>query len=450
MDRYTIAYEIKFEDFDPHSFTSYAKYVILRQIFETLVRVDDSLNVVPGLAEKWSIDRDAGEITFYLRSARFHDGSPVTALDVRDSLRRAARLGALQRPSDVITAVDERTLKIKMSSGAAEELLRSLTLIYAGVGKASTASANGFVGSGPYRLASYDAKSGAVDLEQFNGYYRTVLQPRRLEFRWVSTARIHEAFERGEVDEFDTNNYPLDGNATAPGRKVALYFPMTRFLVFNLRSNVFRGVENRRAFVSAWPKKSISKELYPFSAPATGLIPKGLLGHLNEEDARLPPTKRDLKEEVTIGTGNASEASVLEKELARHAPGLRVRLRVYALQERIIADITNGSLDGRIFGNSPKDFDARSLLATFTSGHPVNIYGIKDAGYDAIIDSLTGKDEVSREAALKKADRHLLQQAYLLPLSYTQSYRIVHQDCPDAICGDHFQIWDRQYVGETP
>lgn len=54
------------EDLDPHSFTSLPKYVILRQMFETLVRLDQSLNVVPDIAEKWHIDSKTGEITFYL------------------------------------------------------------------------------------------------------------------------------------------------------------------------------------------------------------------------------------------------------------------------------------------------------------------------------------------------------------------------------------------------
>lgn len=462
MDQYTVAYEMKFEDLDPHSFTSLSKYVILRQMFETLVRLDQSLNVVPGIAENWRIDSKSGEITFYLRNVTFHDGSTLTANDVKSSLQRALSLGALQwpssrfydkkdaakAPSGFAVVFDERTLKIKAPPDEAEGLLRSLSLIYAGIGKPSAASPNGFVGSGPYRLAAYDKVSGSVQLEKFPGYYRAVRQPRRLDFTWISAQKILEAFEREEIDEFDTGNYPFEDNAAVPGRKVALYFPMTRFLVFNQRSRVFGDIENRRAFIAAWPKKEISKDVYPFRAAATGLIPKGLLGHLKEDEARFPAAKHVLDADVTIGTGNKPEAAALERELAHHAPGLRVQLRVYSHQERIVADIVNGSLDGRIFGNSPKDFDARSLLATFTSRHPINIYGIKDAAYDKMIGSLNIKEEHAREAALKKADRHLLEKAYLLPLTYAQNYRIVHRDCPEYICGDHFQIWDRQYISE--
>jgi peptide/nickel transport system substrate-binding protein len=84
----------------------------------------DYTTLEPDLAESWSVDDEAMEITFKLRdNAVFWDGSPVTAGDVKWSLDRAVSLGgfpAVQmkagslEKTDQFVAVDEKTFKIKM------------------------------------------------------------------------------------------------------------------------------------------------------------------------------------------------------------------------------------------------------------------------------------------------------------------------------------------------
>jgi hypothetical protein len=60
-------------------------------IFSGLVILDENLQVVPDLAERWEVSEDGTVYTFYLRqNATFHDGKPVTAHDVEFSWERAA------------------------------------------------------------------------------------------------------------------------------------------------------------------------------------------------------------------------------------------------------------------------------------------------------------------------------------------------------------------------
>jgi peptide/nickel transport system substrate-binding protein len=76
----------------------------------------------PELAERWQITPDGKSITFYLRkSATFHDGSPVTAKDVKWSYDRAVSVGGfpaiqmgaseMKSPSQFV-AVDDHTFRI--------------------------------------------------------------------------------------------------------------------------------------------------------------------------------------------------------------------------------------------------------------------------------------------------------------------------------------------------
>ncbi len=62
-----------------------------RLIFQQLLEVEPGPKpeIIPGLAEKWSIDTKAEKGTFHLREAKFSDGSPVTAEDVKFSFERA-------------------------------------------------------------------------------------------------------------------------------------------------------------------------------------------------------------------------------------------------------------------------------------------------------------------------------------------------------------------------
>ena len=75
---------------DPHVTTDATSAQIIVEVFGGLVTIDPALDIVPDLAESWDVSEDGTVYTFRLRQdAVFHDGSPVTADDVKWSLERA-------------------------------------------------------------------------------------------------------------------------------------------------------------------------------------------------------------------------------------------------------------------------------------------------------------------------------------------------------------------------
>jgi peptide/nickel transport system substrate-binding protein len=83
----------------------------------------DFTKLEPELAERWTVDRDGSGATFFLRkNATFHDGTPVTANDVKWSFDRALamggfpqfqmRAGSLEDPSQ-FSVVDAHTFRIR-------------------------------------------------------------------------------------------------------------------------------------------------------------------------------------------------------------------------------------------------------------------------------------------------------------------------------------------------
>jgi hypothetical protein len=105
----------------PHP-TNPSERLLFGQLYETLVRVDCMGRLRPGLATSWQLDQRNGVLwTVTLReNARFSDGTPVTAADVRASWTRGAVDGwrfrtPVHRLVDWVEVVDDRTLVIQPS-----------------------------------------------------------------------------------------------------------------------------------------------------------------------------------------------------------------------------------------------------------------------------------------------------------------------------------------------
>ena len=78
---------------DPHLWIEPRSLLSIRfSVFEGLVRYDAKLNIVPALAESWTVSEDAKDWLLTLRSnVIYHDGSAVTAADAAASIRNASR-----------------------------------------------------------------------------------------------------------------------------------------------------------------------------------------------------------------------------------------------------------------------------------------------------------------------------------------------------------------------
>lgn len=83
----------------------------------------DYAKLEPELAERWKMDADGMGVTFYLRKgAKFHDGTPVTAADVKWSYDRALAMGgfptfqmkagSLEEPAQ-FKVIDDSTFYVK-------------------------------------------------------------------------------------------------------------------------------------------------------------------------------------------------------------------------------------------------------------------------------------------------------------------------------------------------
>jgi peptide/nickel transport system substrate-binding protein len=120
-----------------------------RLVFDSLTRVDDAGTVQPALAVRWKAQNGDHRWQFWLRPGmHFHDGSPVTADSVQQSLDRSCK----QCPWTSVRALGDSLVFTTTSPNPVlpEELARTQYAIGA------LDSAGNPVGTGPFRFVSID------------------------------------------------------------------------------------------------------------------------------------------------------------------------------------------------------------------------------------------------------------------------------------------------------
>ncbi len=165
---------------DPHATSAYYSYQTLQQVLETLVDFDNEQNMVPKLAESWTVSDDGLTYTFNLRSdVQFSNGRGFTADDVKYTYDRlldpdtasgnAWRLGAI----DSIEVVDDYTVVFnlntvntgflgKLASGSPVGIIARESVED---GTIDTAP----VGTGPFKITDY--QPGTVVMLERNEFY---------------------------------------------------------------------------------------------------------------------------------------------------------------------------------------------------------------------------------------------------------------------------------------
>ena len=186
-------------------------FLVLYALHDAVVKPMPGQPLMPCLAEKWSAGEDGLSWDFLLRQgAKFHNGEPVTAEDVKFSFERyrgTAHETMKQRVATV-EAVDPHHVRFKLKQPWPDFLTFYGSATGAGwiVPKAyvEKVGEEGFkkapIGAGPYKFVSFDPGVELV-LEAFDGYWREMPSVKRLVFKVIpdESTRL-AALTRGEVD----------------------------------------------------------------------------------------------------------------------------------------------------------------------------------------------------------------------------------------------------------
>ncbi len=157
---------------DPHKQTAFSSIHLLELIYEPLVRLDSQLQIVPAIASSWEFNGDGTKLTFKLDpKAKFQNGAPVTAADVKASFERILNeaTGAAVRANFVLIAgietPDDKTVVFNLSEPDVP-ILTAMTSINAAIVPAAEIAAGTIgtkaLGSGPFKLDKWQPNAKEV------------------------------------------------------------------------------------------------------------------------------------------------------------------------------------------------------------------------------------------------------------------------------------------------
>jgi peptide/nickel transport system substrate-binding protein len=300
---------------DPHDNSAYEKSHVMIQVYDRLMemRADDESKLEPLLAEKWEFD-ERGDLIITLRTdATFHTGRKVTADDVVYSLHRpllASLNGANEfrevgftpeNVKDLITAVDERTVKI-----ARPGEMNLVILLYAGLAQPSGAILDKEVmeantknndygadflktnsaGGGRFKLNRWNPNE-IIILDRYDDHWMGPSEMRRIVVRHIPEAQAQRLqLERGDIDMAYTLNVSdyaaMDENPDIEVQKIVgdgFYH-----IAMNTNHPILGKPEVRKAIGYLIPYDGLQKSVMTyFGQPWHWPIARGRLGAMPED-----------------------------------------------------------------------------------------------------------------------------------------------------------------------
>lgn len=283
--------------------------------------------ISPELAESYDVSPDAKEFTFHLRAAKFHDGSDVTAADVKASLEHMldpAGKAAFRNELSIISKIetpDQKTVKLTLSKPSVAlvdylALPESVIVPAAWLAKNANNPTATPIGAGPFKFATW-TRGREIVVEKFDGYYKQG-KPDLDEVHYVfysdENTRVN-ALKSGDVDIIDY--VPAkDAADLEKGPETQLLRNTGPFmgLQFNTKFEPFSKPEVRQAIAYAVDRSAIINTAFNgLGSPIYGIaIPKGYMGY---SDAKANYFKHDVakaKELLTkAGYPNGFEVRLL-------------------------------------------------------------------------------------------------------------------------------------------
>jgi peptide/nickel transport system substrate-binding protein len=185
--------------------------ITLYNIFETLTKVHSDSRVAGLLAESWAASPDLRTWTFRLRKdAKFHNGEPFAAENVKFSFERAAAKESTNKDKatfaniERIDTPDSHRVVLHLKNGD-PDLLFKLGQGTAIIVEPKSVASNHTqpTGTGPYRLENW-AKGSSVTLARWDGYRAAkTIALRRVTMRFISDPAAQvAALLSGDVDAF--------------------------------------------------------------------------------------------------------------------------------------------------------------------------------------------------------------------------------------------------------
>ena len=414
---------------DPHFSTAAVDRQIYQSIYDKLIDVDEELNFVPMLAEKWDITDEGKIYTFTLRQGvTFHDGTPFNAeavkfnfermMDPASGSPRASELSLV----DTIEVVNEFTLKVTLSQPFSP-FLAALT-DRAGMMVSPTAVKekgedfkNSPVGTGPYKFVSR-VKQDKIEVEKYAEYWGGEPNFEKIVYRPYGDENVRLTnLLSGDLDIInkvppkDIEKLKTDPNITL-SEAGALGF---QGLYLNNKNEPFNNKALRQALDLVIDRDAIIKvALRGAGVPAAGALPPGTWAY----DESIKPTERNVEKakQIMADAGFPDGFSFtlklspkpVEEQIAQMIQSMAAEAGIKVEIELIefgamLDDMDNFEFDAVRLGWSGRTDPDGNIFALFHTEGSIN-YGYSNPQMDELlVQARTETDQAARKEIYTKA-----------------------------------------------
>ena len=240
------------------------------QVYDTLIRKVNG-EIVGYLADNWEISEDGLDYTFRLKDAKFSNGDPITAEDVKFSIEfirdECSQWSWLHKDLENVEVVDDHTCIFHYKVADASRISTMCDTQYGGVfskkayeeyGEDYGTAPDKIVSSGPYVVTGWE-DNVSVTFEARDDYYGDTVDLKHL--KYVAIADINAAVVALQTGELDLYFNPVSGVALdtlKAADSVAISEALTcrnESIYMNCETGLFTDVRMRQAVAYAINKE---------------------------------------------------------------------------------------------------------------------------------------------------------------------------------------------------
>lgn len=466
-------------EIDPHTTTGMPEYHLQMALFEGLVsKHPETLEIVPAVAERWSISEDGLVYTFHIRpTAKWSNGEALVAEDFVLSWQRALSValgnqyasmlysiknaeayhsGKITNFSEVgVKAIDEHTLQVILENPtpyflqildhhSAYPVHVPTLLKYGRMDEAATrwTRPENFVGNGPFIIEEWTPGKVFSVVRNNNYWDSSTVKLNKINFYPIDQALVEERmFKAGQLHKTETmpstkiERYREKNSAQYKGN---LYFG-TYYYAFNVTQKPLNDVRVRKALAYTVDREAITKNVtrggqlptYALTPPDTlGYTPNAKMTYDIElarkllAEAGYPDGKGFPKLELVYNTSqDHQKIAVAIQQMWKKALNIDVSLqnqewKVFLSNQQLL----NFQIGRR--GWIGDYIDPYTFLELFMTGGGNNNTGWGNARYDELMRlSTSAKSRDERYAYFQEAEQILVDEAPILPIyNYTTNY----------------------------
>jgi ABC-type transport system substrate-binding protein len=460
---------------DPHTHIGIPAVYVMQNLFQSLVTVNEELEIVPELAESWEVKEGGQTYVFRLRQGvKFHDGTPFDAAAVKWNFERLfdpeekavmrAYFGAVAS----VDVIDAQTLKLTQKYPSQMVLPALASYGLAGFMLISPSSYKTWgkrdlplhpAGTGPFKFVKWDQNTFIL-LERNTQYWKPGLPYLdRLEFKIIKEGVTRlAALRRGEVDF--ANRLPVEQvGLVEKDPKIQLFKGPDMALVytwFNTQRKPFDDIRLRQALAGyGLDRAEIAKTVFlGHGSPLVSMVPTGARGHLdfperypyNPEKARALlkeagyDERNPLQYTILLNPFNIIFAAPLKTQLERLGV-VKVTIEVPD-HPTFLKRILNHELDQGVTQSYPfLEAGERFRLFETKARGGLDWANAQDAKADTLVDEFyRATDAKLREQRAEAVLRYSAENALLLGLSTIPFFDAVRDDVKDFRFRRHLKV----------